>query len=173
MDCNDRPVISSPNDAVWNRLVCVPFEVVIPDSEIDRDLLTKLEAELPGFLAWLVQGAVIYCRDGLRGRPREVQASTEEYRECSDRLREFLEDCCQLNRRAWVSSARLVNAYQDWCKKNGEKYPLEGREFTDQMRAKGCSPKPRELRGKTTRGWNGIDLKDSLRAEYEANDDCE
>ncbi len=30
MDCNDRPAISSPTDAVWNRLVCVPFDVVIP-----------------------------------------------------------------------------------------------------------------------------------------------
>jgi putative DNA primase/helicase len=173
MDCNDRPVISSPNDAVWNRLICVPFDVVIPDSEIDRDLISKLESELPGILRWIVEGALKYSRDGLRGRPIEVQVSTEEYRQSSDRLKEFIEDCCHLNQHAWVSSERLVNTYQEWCKRNGEKYPLEGRDFTDQLRAKGCSPKTREVRRRSIRGWNGIDLKESAKPESEGEDEHE
>jgi putative DNA primase/helicase len=159
MDCNDRPVISSPTDPVWNRVVCIPFDVVIPGDEIDTDLPSKLEAELPGILAWIVEGALNYHRDGLAFRPTEVQASTDDYRQSSDRLREFLEDCCHLNQFAWVSSAGLVGAYQEWCRRNGEKFPLEGRDFTDQVRAKGCSPKSKEIKGKSTRGWLGIDLR--------------
>jgi putative DNA primase/helicase len=159
MDCNDRPVISSPTDPVWNRVVCIPFDVVIPQDEIDTDLPGKLEAELPGILSWIVEGALNYHRDGLSLRPAEVQTSTDDYRQNSDRLREFFEDCCNLNQFAWVSSERLVAGYKGWCTRNGEKYPLEGRDFTDQIRAKGCSPKSKEIKGKSTRGWLGIDLK--------------
>jgi putative DNA primase/helicase len=158
MDCNDRPVISNPLDAVWNRLVCVPFEVVIPDEEIDTDLAFKLEAELPGILAWIVEGAGLYQREGLRSRPNEVELSTGDYRQSSDRLREFIEDSCYLNPNAWVGSGQLQSAYQDWCRRNGEKFPLEGREFTDQIRANGCKPKSKEINGKLTRGWAGIGL---------------
>jgi putative DNA primase/helicase len=165
MDCNERPVISSPTDAVWNRLVCVPFDVVIPDDEIDTDLPQKLEAELPGIVAWIVEGAINYSRDGLRQRPPEVRASTDDYRESSDRLKEFIEDCCRINSFAWVSSERIVGAYEDWCRKNGEKYPLQGRDFTDQLRDKGCVPKSKEIHGKPSRGWAGIDLMESAGAQ--------
>ena len=167
MDCNDRPVISNPQDAVWNRLVCVPFDVVIPDEEIDTDLAVKLEAELPGILRWIVEGARDYHLDGLRSRPEEVEFSTGDYRASSDRLKEFIEDSCRLNQFAWVSSGQLMSAYLDWCRRNGEKFPLEGRDFADQMRAKGCSPKTKEIRGKPTRGWSGIELVRSTEPEFE------
>lgn len=107
MDCNDRPVISSPTDAIWHRVVCIPFDVVIPDGEIDPDFPSKLEAELSAILAWIVESARNYYRDGLGCRPPEVQASTADYRQSSDRLKEFFEDCCHLNQFAWVSSERL------------------------------------------------------------------
>jgi putative DNA primase/helicase len=171
MDCNDRPVISSPTDAIWNRVVCVPFDVVIPDGEIDSDLPSKLEAELPAILAWIVEGARNYYRDGLGVRPPEVEASTADYRQNSDRLKEFFEDCCHLSQFAWVSSERLVGAHQGWCHRNGEKYPLDTRDFTEQIRAKGCQPKTKEIKGKGTRGWPGIDLK--YAAEPDPNDAAE
>jgi putative DNA primase/helicase len=172
MDCNDRPVISSPTDAVWNRVLCVPFDVVIPDEEIDTDLPQKLEAELPGILAWIVEGALDYYRDGLRHCPPEVRASTDDYRESSDRLKEFIEDCCRINPFAWVSSERIVGAYEEWCHRNGEKLPLQGRDFTDQLRDKGCAPKSKEIHGKSVRGWVGIDLMESARSqELERNHD--
>lgn len=50
-----------PNDAIWNRLKCIPFKVQIPDAEIDKNLRTKLRAELAGILRWL-EGAVLYHR---------------------------------------------------------------------------------------------------------------
>jgi len=60
LDCNHKPVITDPNDAIWNRVKCIPFKVQIPDDEIDKDLPTKLRTELPGILQWIVEGAVLY-----------------------------------------------------------------------------------------------------------------
>src|SRR3954447_7584379 len=65
LDCNDRPIITDPNDAIWNRAKCIPFKIKIPDGEIDKDLPEKLRAELPGILRWIVEGAALYYREGL------------------------------------------------------------------------------------------------------------
>ena len=159
MDCNDRPLITKPNDAVWNRLICVPFDVVIPDDEIDTDFASKLEGELRGILAWLVSGARRYSEVGLIDRPAEVRLATGEYQESSDRLREFIQDDCRLSKLAWTSSEQLQDRYHAWCKRNGERHPLEGRDFTDQLRAIGCEPRKREIGGRQTRGWTGLDLR--------------
>jgi putative DNA primase/helicase len=159
MDCNDRPVISSPTDAMWNRVKCVPFTVKLSKDEIDTDLGSKLEAELPGILAWIVAGARAYAAHGLGSAPPEVDASTEEYRESSDRLKDFIEDCCHLNPYAWVSSERLSQAYSTWCEKNGERFPLAHNNFMEQIKLKGCTPKINRIHGNKTRGWAGIEVK--------------
>jgi putative DNA primase/helicase len=93
LDCNHKPVIVNPNDAIWNRVKCIPFKIQIPDAEIDKDLPAKLRAELPGILRWMVEGTVLYHREGL-GDPPDVVAATEEYRQESDRLKEFFGDRC-------------------------------------------------------------------------------
>ena len=51
LDCNHRPVITDPNDAIWNRVKCIPFKVQIPDAEIDKNLPAKLRTELAGHSA--------------------------------------------------------------------------------------------------------------------------
>jgi len=45
---NHKPTINGTDEGIWRRLRLVPFTVSIPPEEQDRDLLTKLEAELPG-----------------------------------------------------------------------------------------------------------------------------
>ena len=133
LDCNHRPVITDPNDAIWNRVKCIPFKVQIPDHEIDKDLPAKLRTELPGILRWIVEGAVLYHREGL-GDPPDVMAATEQYRQESDRLKEFFEDRCVLapggdptsweNQRWWVPVADLYPAYTSWVEATGNRYPL-------------------------------------------------
>jgi putative DNA primase/helicase len=92
-------VITNPDDPVWNRIKCVPFNVQIPKSEIDTDLLEKMKAELPGILAWIVRGTNLYLEEGLSDNvPDSVQEATDEYRKDSDRLGGFfprkLSLCC-------------------------------------------------------------------------------
>src|ERR1700719_2000670 len=93
LDCNHKPVIADPNDAIWNRVKCIPFKTQIPKEEIDMGLPVKLRTELAGILRWIVEGAVLYHREGLGDSP-DVIAATEQYRQESDRLKEFFEDRC-------------------------------------------------------------------------------
>jgi putative DNA primase/helicase len=146
LDCNHRPVITDPNDAIWNRVKCIPFKIQIPKEEIDKDLPTKLRTELPGILRWIVEGAVLYHREGL-GDPPDVTAATEQYRQESDRLKEFFEDRCVLARTGdgaswkrdgcWLPVSDLYAAYASWAEATGNKYPLSKDSFDERLQKLG------------------------------------
>lgn len=93
-DCNARPTIAGTDEGIWRRVRLVPFRAHFPESSPKRDphLAAKLRAEMPGILAWAIDAAADYLRDGL-GRSTTVTAATQEYRNDQDVLHEFLELC--------------------------------------------------------------------------------
>jgi putative DNA primase/helicase len=74
MDANHKPEIRGTDNAIWNRLHLIPFEVTIPKDEIYRGLPEKLLAEAPGVLLWAVDGAVRWHHEGL-ARPEPVESA--------------------------------------------------------------------------------------------------
>jgi putative DNA primase/helicase len=166
VDANHKPIISDPNDAIWNRVKCVPFEVRIPDDQIDTELPAKLRAELPGILRWIVEGAMRYLKEGLGEPPVIVRTATEGYRHESDELAEFLEDRCIVrpeDKSLWVRVAELWPAYSGWAESTGQKYPLTKNDFDERIKRLGCKQdRPYEIpgrKGKRVRAWIGIRLK--------------
>ena len=172
LDCNHRPVITDPNDAIWNRVKCIPFKVQIPDAEIDKNLSAKLRTELPGILRWIVEGAVLYHREGLGDAP-DVAAATEQYRQESDGLKEFFEDCCVLARTGdgaswkqegcWAPGSDLYAAYASWAEATGNKYLLSKDCFDERLKKLGRKhDRVRPNGGRDTkqiRVWLGIRFK--------------
>jgi P4 family phage/plasmid primase-like protien len=146
LDCNHKPVIVDPNDAIWNRVKCIPFKIQIPKEEIDTDLPVKLRTELAGILRWVVEGAALYYRDGL-GDPPDVMAATEQYRQDSDRLKEFFEDRCIFaasgdvgtwkKEKCWVPVATLYPTYSSWAETIGDKHPLSKALFDERLQKLG------------------------------------
>jgi putative DNA primase/helicase len=116
---NHKPVIRGTDNAIWDRIRLIPFTVSIPIEERDKGLQAALLAELPGILAWAVQGAVEWARNGL-GTPIGVRLATEGYRHESDTLGAFLEDCCELNPMWEETSSKLYSTYATWCSTGGE-----------------------------------------------------
>lgn len=53
-----KPVIWGTDHGIWRRIRLIPFTETIPDTEQDKDLLTKLRAELPGILNWATEGCL-------------------------------------------------------------------------------------------------------------------
>jgi putative DNA primase/helicase len=155
VDANDRPAVADPNDALWNRLKLIPFTVEIPTSEIDTSMGDKLLRERPGIMTWLVGGAMEYFAEGLQDIP-EVSAATNEYRQESDRLRDFLADECTVGV-GWVAVADLWTAYLDWERRNGVLVPLRKSDFDQRIQRLNCTP-TKKHRG-TVRAWAGISLR--------------
>jgi len=55
-----KPDIRGQDEAIWNRLKLIPFEVRFVGKKRDKRLLDKLLRELPGVLAWGVRGAIAW-----------------------------------------------------------------------------------------------------------------
>jgi len=150
---NHKPVIADSTLSIWRRVKQIPFEVTIPDTEIDPDLSSKLETELPGILSWAVKGCLDWQQYGLK-EPEAVTTATARYRHEQDILGDFLEDCCILEPLATIPKADLKEEYQKWCQDNSIE-PVTQRTFKARLVEKGIG----DYKGTGgQRCWKGIRL---------------
>jgi hypothetical protein len=105
----------------------IRFEVSFEGRE-NRKLKEELLTELPGILAWAVEGYRIYQRDGLNP-PECVLVSKEEYRKGMNPLSEFVEDECVLDPSLSELSGVLYGHYMGYCNANGNRYPVGHKKF--------------------------------------------
>ena len=145
---NHRPKIDGDDDAIWARLRLVPFLVCFEGRE-DKQLDSKLEAELPGILAWAVQGCQDWQREGL-GQAAAVTAATAEYRADEDVLGAFLAEKCVLE--GEIEPVKLRTAYDDFCGELGEK-PLAANVLGKRLSRRGI------MRIKRLGVYKGISLR--------------
>lgn len=118
---NHKPDIRGTDRAIWRRVRLIPFKQQFDGKRRDPELRMKLEAELPGILAWAVEGCMAWQELGLGEAPRITQA-TLEYRRESDQMGRFLKDRCVLGSSGGTTPAReLYEAYVEWCSEQREK----------------------------------------------------
>jgi putative DNA primase/helicase len=132
---NHKPAINGTDEGIWRRLRLVPFTVSIPPDEQDRDLLRKLESELPGILNWALKGCLEWQAEGLKP-PAIVVEAVRAYREESDTLGRFLAECCDARAPAQVKSSALFSAYQKFCETAGERW-MPSKELPHEMQRRG------------------------------------
>jgi putative DNA primase/helicase len=150
---NHKPIIKGVDDAIWRRVILIPFEIAIPEAEQDKKLLLKLQAELPGVLAWAVRGCLEWQDYGLES-PIEVRAATATYREEMDVLGGFLSECLVEAPGSKITAKALYEKYTKWCEENGEK-SIDPRWFGRNLSDRGYKQGPRTGQQRT---WVDIDL---------------
>ena len=94
---NHKPVVVGQDPGIWRRIHLVPFTVNLEEQLKDtlvRDFAATLADELPGILAWIVNGALHWYADGLRP-PAIVSAATAAYRAEMDAVGEWFDENCQ------------------------------------------------------------------------------
>jgi putative DNA primase/helicase len=80
LDTNYKPIINGTEHAIWRRIMLLPFAVTIPEAEQDKHLTTKLRAERPDILHWMIRGCLEWQRIGLNP-PAVVLEASKEYRD--------------------------------------------------------------------------------------------
>jgi len=156
---NHKPIIRGTDNAIWDRIRLIPFTVSIPEDERipRREMLPHFEEELPGILAWMVQGCLDWQRIGL-GTPQEVKEATGQYREEMDLIGEFINECCVVSNTEETSAKQLYEKYCKWSEANGEK-PIAKRTFGTRLTERGF------LKGRAsggTRQWKGIGVESDV-----------
>lgn len=156
-DSNFKPDVRSNDDAIWDRLRLIPFENTIPKSERDPRLREKFAAEYEGILAWMVTGCRQWLDNGL-GTIAELDSAREQWRQETDPLQDFLDDCCQFAPNLSCPTADLRKAYENWCNENGQKPSASQKQMADRLSRAGCTSDRRRIDGHQRRVWIGIDL---------------
>jgi putative DNA primase/helicase len=156
---NHLPKVPADDDALWERIREIPFEVTIPEHERDPTVRARLREPEHGaaILAWAVMGCLRWQAQGLRP-PDAVREASRAYRAAMDPTARFFAECCTLEPDAWSTTADLREEYENWCRDQGET-PVSGADFTNKLRALGCEPKKISRSG--GRGWTGIQTSDS------------
>jgi putative DNA primase/helicase len=152
---NHKPAIRGTDHAIWRRIHLIPFDVRFnadSDNKPDPELPEKLKSEWPGILNWVVFGCLWWQHDRLN-MPDEVRQATSEYRQESDLINPWLEDCCQVNPLAKSRAGDLYESYLKWCEQNGEK-PIPQRTLGRRLSERGCT----RQQSHGVRWWIGIGL---------------
>lgn len=156
---NHAPRVRDTDSAMWRRILRLPFEHIVPKDRRDPRLKADLKDPTvsgPAILAWAIEGCLRWQEDGLCV-PAVVERATEQYRLDMDPLRLFFDEKCDFAADARCSVASLRAAYETWAKESGERYVLDGRQFTERLTERGCS-KVRQHGG--VRAWQGITLRE-------------
>ena len=121
---NHKPIVRGTDLGIWRRLKLVPFNVTIPESDQDVELVDKLHAEAGHILRWALGGIIEWRKLGLH-EPDVVKSATDGYRQSQDVLKAFIVDTCEVDDQLRVKCRELYGIYKQWCEANGEKPSAE------------------------------------------------
>jgi putative DNA primase/helicase len=120
-NCNELPKEVEQTNAFFRRFLIVPFDVVIPEEEQDKELSKKIiDSELSGVLNWVLEGLNRLLTQKNFTESQLVKDQLSEYQKQSDSVQMFLEeegfeksigDICLLK--------KLYTKYQEYCDENG------------------------------------------------------
>jgi putative DNA primase/helicase len=136
MSGNGYPEIKGTDNGIWRRMVVVHWPKTIPTDQQREfeEVLAEFEPEYPGILNWLIEGALIFLREGLVV-PAEALAATTAYRDEMDRTSAFCRDCVRHAPGQKVQARTLYEAYVNWAVDRAERAISETR-FAKNMAAK-------------------------------------
>lgn len=140
---NHLPAVSGDDPAVWRRILVVPFDVVIPESERDGGLPDRLKKAAPAVLGWVYDGWTDYQDQGLNP-PEVIRVRTQEYQANSDVLGRFLDERTISTLHGTVRARELFNAWTAWCHASGEQ-PGTEKGFADSLTNRGYAKKDRNV----------------------------
>lgn len=120
---NHQPGVMDNSDGFWRRIVLIGFTRQIPESERILDLDRRIiERELPGVLAWMVDGCLAWQKNGLQV-PDKVAAAVNSYRKDTDLLGEWILTECVTSPNTEGVSTELFRNYVDFLRDANIKPP--------------------------------------------------
>ncbi|MCF8105645.1 MAG: hypothetical protein K9K64_09190 [Desulfohalobiaceae bacterium] len=127
MMTNHEPSASPGDTAFWDRMLRIDFPYMFVNEPTDphhkkRDpnLIEKLKEELPGILAWMVEGCLLWQLHGLNPPPSILEATKQYQENEEDPAADFIAECCYVPDKSEhkfaysVSSSDLYEKFKEW-----------------------------------------------------------
>lgn len=171
--CNEPPKIPANDDAMWNRVKCLPFESIFPKPDDRKRPIPEDEAEqrrkkvfprdphleeriheYAAALTWmLLQKFKVYYKEGYN-EPDEVKMSTGRYQTDNDIYMQFVENkLVKIDDKTQVVKLReTYSMFNRWYRIN---YPAYLKQKPGQMDFEKEMTKRLGERNKKTKAWEG------------------
>jgi putative DNA primase/helicase len=92
---NNLPTVNDRSRATFNRMLLIKFNHSIPKHLQTTDVYDDIKAQLPGLVAWALEGAKrLYAAQGKFTRIQSSEEEINEYKRRENPLLEFIEDYC-------------------------------------------------------------------------------
>jgi P4 family phage/plasmid primase-like protien len=129
MTSNVLPQVSANDNGTWRRIRVTEFisrfmepKDMKPGKKyqfpIDYDLSTKLQMWPEAFMYILIQNYHNFVKNGLK-EPHEVMKNTEAYKEESDCMLQFVNECLVEKAEEKLKVCEVYNHFKDWYKNSG------------------------------------------------------
>jgi P4 family phage/plasmid primase-like protien len=119
---NVLPPIRDRSNALWRRLVLIPFNVTIALEQQDKGLADRLIAsELPGILNWAIVGLKRLKERGYFIKPSVCSAEAEQYQLESSSVRRFIAEECKQDQAGQIGTQSFYGYYKSFCERTGSK----------------------------------------------------
>jgi len=158
LSSNGLPRVNDDSPGFWARCKTIPFSVSFLGRE-DVNLKSKLLAELPSVLHWLIEGARLYLQDGLV-ETKAVTKAVAQYRADSDSVLAFINEFVSeetVTQEESVSRAEFYSRYKRFADDAGmpalTKYRLHRL-----LEARGWEHKKQTIGGSRQHIWLGVKL---------------
>lgn len=138
--CNDAPNIDAEDDALWRRVIRVPFNHTIPTEKRDPRVKARLvdPADMgPTILGWLIEGYREYQRIGL-APPTSILQARDELRGDMDILGQFFDECLFFGVGHVVTSKDVATAYDQWAHEQGYRFRASPKRIAAALSKRGC-----------------------------------
>jgi putative DNA primase/helicase len=156
---NELPQFTDPSNALLPRLQLLPYRNNYSGRE-NRELESKLAAEIPGIFCWSIKGLRRLRQNGRFTEPRVSEVVRGEFARLSAPVKAFIEERCVVGSTKTVAVDDLWQEWKEWCEQNG--HPAETKSLLGtQLRAavpKLRTSRPRSKGTKRARDYVGIGL---------------
>lgn len=132
---NHLPRLSDCGEAMRRRLNIVPFTV--KPAQPDFRLEEKLRAESGKIFQWMIEGCMVWQREGL-GKPASVRTATSDYFAEQDSFGTWLLEDCRIAAGLSEASSSLFACWSEFARGRGED-PGSAVAFASRMSAAGFS----------------------------------
>lgn len=137
-NCNELPKDVEQTNAYFRRFLILPFNVVIPEIEQDKQLAQKIiKSELPGVFNWVLAGLNRLLINKNFTECEAVKLQLEEYKKNSDSVKMFLDDeNYSKSVEGWTPFKDIYLQYRTYCYESGYKICAK-RTVSERLKAMG------------------------------------
>ncbi len=159
MVSNEIPDFKDPSLALAKRMIVVPFNMSFANVE-DRQIQSKLTAELPAILNWALDGLRRLNHQDKFSYSKLSNNAVSDVSKDMNPLNEFIHDECDLSKKdVQTSSQELHRTYRHWCVINGFNNPLGQKKFISTMKQCANLESFQSSTGNRARGLKGISIR--------------